>query len=79
MSFTALSRRCLVLLFGLVLAVGSAMAVTLDEAVEQVRDDTKGQVLSAQTVTVAGRRIHRIKVLMPDGRVRIVQVPAGKS
>ncbi len=50
--------------------------VTLEEAVEQVRKETGGRILSAETVKANGRRVHRIKVLTPDRRVRVVNVDA---
>ncbi len=51
--------------------------MSLDQAVSQVRQETGGRILSAKTVTENGRRVHRIKVLMPSGRVKIVRKPAG--
>ncbi len=53
-----------------------AWALTLKEAIEQVEKDTKGTVLSADTIRTRGTVVYRIKVLMPDGRVRIFQIPA---
>lgn len=53
------------------------MPSTLDQAVQQVRRTTNGRVLSAQTVTRQGRRVHRIKVLTDDGRVRTIEMSAG--
>lgn len=54
-----------------------ASGLTLDQAVNQVRKETGGRILSAKTVSKKGRRTHRIKVLMPSGRVRIIHKPAG--
>ena len=51
--------------------------MSLDKAVNQVRKETGGRILSAKTVSENGRRVHRIKVLMPSGRVKIVRKPAG--
>jgi hypothetical protein len=53
-----------------------ASGVSLDQAVNQVRKQTGGRVLSAKTVSKKGRRFHRIKVLLPSGQVRIVRKPA---
>jgi len=50
--------------------------MSLDQAVNQVRRETGGRILSAKTVSENGRRVHRIKVLMPSGRVKIVRKPA---
>ena len=46
--------------------------MSLDAAVRQVRQQTGGRILSAETVQGNGGRIHRIKVLLPDGTVRIM-------
>lgn len=46
--------------------------ISLDEAVARVRRDTGGRVLSAEPRD--GR--YRIKVLMPNGAVRVVNVDA---
>ncbi len=50
--------------------------VSLDEAVARVRRDTGGRVLSAETRENRGRATHRIKVLLRDGSVRVVNVDA---
>lgn len=47
---------------------------SLEEAVAQVRQQTGGRILSADTRRVEGRRVHRIKVLLPDGRIRILLI-----
>lgn len=52
-------------------------AVSLDQAVSQVRAQTNGKVLSAKTVRKGNRRVHRIKVLTPRGKVRVIEIPAG--
>ena len=54
----------------------SGRGVSLDEAVARVRRQTKGKILSAETVAVDGRDVHRIKVLTETGRVRRLQVDA---
>jgi len=61
--------------FGPILLARAGMS--LDQAVSQVRRETGGRILSAKTVSENGRRVHRIKVLMPSGRVKIVRKPAG--
>lgn len=48
---------------------------SLSEAVEQVRRQTKGRILSAQTKMNGNREVHHIKVLTKDGKVRTVKVP----
>jgi uncharacterized membrane protein YkoI len=59
----------------MMLLSGVAHAITLADAVEQVRSETGGEILSATTLREDGKRVHRIKVLLPDGRVRIFKVP----
>ena len=51
--------------------------VSLDQAAEQVRRDTGGRILDARTVGRGNRAQHRIKVLLPSGKVRVINVPAG--
>ncbi len=51
-------------------------AETLDEAVARIRRETGGRILRAETVTRDGERVHRIKVLLPDGRVKVFIVRA---
>jgi uncharacterized membrane protein YkoI len=53
------------------------MQVTLDQAVAQVRRETKGRVLSAKTVRDNGMFVHRIKVLTPENQVEIHEIEAG--
>jgi len=52
-------------------------SVSLDAAVARIQRETGGRVLSASTVREGGRLIHRIKVLLPSGKVRVYQVDAG--
>ncbi len=51
--------------------------VTLSQAVEQVRRQYNGRILSAQTQVSDDRETHVIKVLTEDGTVKTVRV-AGK-
>lgn len=44
------------------------------QAVAFARQATGGRVLDVQTQNVSGRIVYLVKVLMPDGRVRIVAV-----
>ena len=50
--------------------------ISLDEAVARVRRDTGGRVLSAEARENRGRTSYRIKVLLRDGSVRVVNVDA---
>lgn len=75
---SAAIRILLAALLGLGLAVGDVQAqraVNLQDAVQRVQRETGGKILSAQTVKVGKTKLYRVKVLLPDGRVRVVQVP----
>jgi len=48
---------------------------SLSEAIAQVRKQTKGRILSADTRISGNREVHHIKVLTKDGKVRTVTVP----
>ena len=50
--------------------------ISLDEAVSRARRRSDDKILSAETVRVDGRRVHRIKVLTSQGRVKHVQIDA---
>ena len=74
-------RRLSPLMLALALALPAApaaaqRAVNLQEAVERVQQETGGKILSAETVRIGRQKMFRIKVLTPDGRVRVVQIPA---
>jgi len=46
--------------------------ITLEQASETIRKQSKGKVLSARTIrTINGTKIHKIKILTPDGRVKM--------
>ncbi len=51
---------------------------SLSEAVEQVRRQTGGRILSAETRVKGGREVHHIKVLTKDGKVRTHKVQGRK-
>ena len=48
----------------------------LDQAVQQVKEQTGGRILSAKTKNNDGKQVHKIKVLLPNGKVRIIRVNA---
>jgi uncharacterized iron-regulated membrane protein len=58
---------------------GGNGGISLDEAVAQARKRHKGKVLSAETTRSNGRKVHRIKILTKDGRVKRVTVDAGNG
>lgn len=49
--------------------------MTLSQAVEQVRRQYNGQIVSAETRVSGNRETHIIKVLTQDGKVKTVRVP----
>ena len=57
------------------LAVNQDSGLTLDQAVEQVRRQYNGRIVSAETKVSGGRETHIIKVLTSDGKVKTVRVP----
>jgi hypothetical protein len=57
------------------LSVMQESGVTLSQAVEQVRRQYKGTIVSAKTRCNGSRETHEIKVLTDDGRVKTVRVP----
>ncbi len=50
--------------------------VSLDEAVSRVEKQTRGRILTAETIQRNGKAVHRIKVLLPNGSVRVMYVNA---
>ncbi len=48
--------------------------VSLSQAVEQVRRQYKGRIVSAETRRSGKREVHHIKVLTEGGKVKTVQV-----
>lgn len=59
--------------------------VSLEQAVEQVQVQTRGRILAADTIPSGRSKLYRIKVLTPDGHVRVMQLhsnagtPEGKQ
>lgn len=48
---------------------------SLGEAVERVRRQYRGRIVSAETYVSGNREVHVIKVLTEDGKVKTVRVP----
>ncbi len=71
-----MSQRIITLLLAGLLTVTPVWAggLSLDQAVKKVQRETRGRVLSATTVHRKGRAVHRVRVLLPDGRVRTVEI-----
>jgi uncharacterized membrane protein YkoI len=60
---------------GVVLRVAQSNdGTTLSQAVEQVRSQTGGRILSAETKVQGNREVHHIKVLTKDGKVKTHKV-----
>ena len=59
------------------ITVAQASSMSLDQAVAKVRRETGGRILSAETVSENGKKVHRIKVLTKDNKVRVITIPAG--
>ena len=57
------------------LLVAQSDGPSLGEAVEQVRRQYNGRIVSAETRIRGDREVHYIKVLTEDGEVRTVTVP----
>lgn len=57
-------------------AVAQGGPVSLEQAVERASKRFSGRVAKAETTTRGGRRIHEIRILGQDGRVRIVRIDA---
>ena len=48
--------------------------ISLDEAVERARGREGGRVISAETHERDGQRIHNIRLLTKDGRVKRIRI-----
>jgi hypothetical protein len=59
---------------GQLLHVAQSNGKTLSQAVEQVRRQYKGRIVSAETKRSGNREVHHIKVLMEGGKVKTVRV-----
>ncbi len=56
------------------LVIAQSGGKTLNEAVEQVRRQYPGRIVSAETRIQGDREVHHIKVLTEDGKVKTVKV-----
>lgn len=57
------------------LLLAQADCLSLDEAVERVRRQYNGRIVSAETRMRGNREVHHIKVLTEDGKVKTVPIP----
>lgn len=49
---------------------------SLDSAVQSIKQKTGGRILSTKTVKRNGKRVYKIKVLLPSGKVQVFHVNA---
>jgi len=67
---------CLLACAGAAAAAQQAPALSLEQVVSRVQHDTGGTILAADLQHRGKRVEYRIKVLTPDGHVRVLAVPA---
>ena len=58
------------------LSTPSYAGQSLSEAAESVKQRTGGRILSTKTTQSGGQRVHKIKVLLPSGKVQTFTVSA---
>lgn len=56
------------------LRMAQSDGMTLNQAVEQVRRQYNGRIVSAETKRSGNREVHHIKVLTEDGKVKTVRI-----
>jgi hypothetical protein len=56
------------------LLLAQSARLSQDEAAAKVRAETGGRVLDVQSAVQDGLTVYLVKVLLPDGRVRVVTV-----
>lgn len=54
--------------------LAQAVGISQDEAAARVRRQTGGRVLDVRTASQDGVTVYLVKVLLPNGRVRVVTV-----
>ena len=57
-----------------IINVSSQQSKSLEQAVKDIKKKTGGRVLSAKTIKLKGKPVHRIKVLMPSNKIRIFHI-----
>ena len=53
---------------------GGHAQMSLENAVQQVQQQTNGRILTADSIPNGHNKLYRIKVLTPDGHVRVMQL-----
>ena len=54
--------------------LAEAELITLDQAVNKVRKNSKAKVLSAETLHIDGQPVHVIKILTKTGHVKKIRI-----
>ena len=54
--------------------VSTGSVVTLEDAVQSVKDKYPGKVLNAEKIESKGPKVFRVKLLLPKGRIKSVFV-----
>ncbi len=54
-------------------------ALSLDKAAKKIRKQTGGKILSAKKTKKGNRIIYKIKVLLPNGKVKVFSVDPDKG
>ena len=57
-----------------ILMIAQSNGPTLSQAVEMVKRQYNGRIVSAETKTNGNREVHHIKVLTEDGKVKTVKI-----
>jgi uncharacterized membrane protein YkoI len=61
---------------GQTVRLAAKQGMSLEQAVAKVQRETGGRILTAETINQNDRSVHRIKVLLPNGNVRVIHVSA---
>lgn len=60
----------------LIASIQFAQGQSLNEAVQSIKQQTGGRILSTKTVQKNGQTVYKIKVLLPSGKVQTFTVNA---
>ncbi len=55
-------------------AAPASSQMSLEQAVREVQHQTRGRILAADTISRGRANVYRIKVLTPQGKIRVVQL-----
>jgi len=69
-----LAALLLAIVFAATPVLAQRTAANADAAAAQVSKATGGRVVNVQTVERNGKTVYRVRVLLPDGKVRTVDV-----